>query len=301
MDLKKIKEKDDIVIVVTDSGLGGISIMAELEMKLRKKNSFNKVRLVFFNALKGHSSGYNTMRTMDEKAEVFDKALNKMKELYKPDMIFIACNTLSVVYPNTTFAKKSKIPVVEIVEYGVEQFYEKLSSEEDSNLVLFGTPTTISSMNHRNKLVEKGIDPKRVIPQSCFNLESEIQMDPAGSEVEKLLEEYAEKSMAKFDTKKGKVFAGLCCTHYGYSKKMIQEVLNTTYGTDVELLNPNNRMSSVFDDLPNGEGKSEIEVNIISRVDIPKSERDGIGVMVGKNSPLTKKALGNYIMDKDLF
>ena len=50
-DLKKLLNKKKITIVITDSGLGGISILAGIEAKLKETRSFEEVNLIFFNAL----------------------------------------------------------------------------------------------------------------------------------------------------------------------------------------------------------------------------------------------------------
>ena len=128
--------KNSMSIVVTDSGLGGLSVMAELEKNLRENPIAENIRLTFFNALADKNYGYNTMSSEKEKAVVFNSALEGMVTGYNPDIILIACNTLSVVYPKTTFAKETNINVLGIVEFGVDLVYQHLSADEQSIVIL---------------------------------------------------------------------------------------------------------------------------------------------------------------------
>ena len=45
---------------------------------------------------------------------------------YKVDIILIACNTLSVIYAETDFSKTCPIPVMSIVDFGVNIIAEKM-------------------------------------------------------------------------------------------------------------------------------------------------------------------------------
>lgn len=71
-----------------------------------------------------------------------------MEEKYVPDLILIACNTLSVVYPHTEFSKNTKTKVLGIVEFGVEQVLEELKKNPDYDVIITGTNTTIESRDH---------------------------------------------------------------------------------------------------------------------------------------------------------
>jgi len=125
--LPALLEKEKITIVFTDSGLGGLSVMADAAEKFRQHPVFKKVNLVFVNALFTSEGGYNSLQTRKEKLAVFSSALQSMQERYAPDIILVACNTLSVITPHTAFAKTSSTPVVGIVEDAVNQIDGQLS------------------------------------------------------------------------------------------------------------------------------------------------------------------------------
>src|SRR5450759_529752 len=110
-----VRKKPDVTIVVTDSGLGGLSVAADLAARLPASGIVRSARIVFVNAEPDVALGYNDMKLEADKVRVFDAALAAMETRYKPDLILIACNTLSVVYPGTAHAKKGRTETVEIV------------------------------------------------------------------------------------------------------------------------------------------------------------------------------------------
>jgi hypothetical protein len=53
--------------------------------------------------------------------------------------VVIGCNTLSVLYPDTDFAKTARVPVLDIVAPGVALFRRELARAPDAALLLFGS------------------------------------------------------------------------------------------------------------------------------------------------------------------
>ena len=102
--LADLLARDRITVVVTDSGLGGLAVVADAAEKFRHHAVFEAVDLVFVNALFREAGGYNSLPTREQKLEVFDSALRAMANRYQPDLILVACNTLSVLAPDTAFA-----------------------------------------------------------------------------------------------------------------------------------------------------------------------------------------------------
>ena len=143
-------------VVITDSGLGGISVCAEIDRGLRRNGT--GARITYFNALPRNGFGYNDLPDISSRAAAFNPALECMAS-FDPDMILIACNTLSVVYPHTGFSRKTRIAVSGIIEVGVDLFCENLSAEPASSIALFGTRTTIEAGVHRARLSAGGTRP----------------------------------------------------------------------------------------------------------------------------------------------
>ena len=51
-------------IVITDSGLGGLSVLGELERRIKENPIFENAELIFFNALFSPDYGYNSMKSL---------------------------------------------------------------------------------------------------------------------------------------------------------------------------------------------------------------------------------------------
>lgn len=160
-------EAETITIAVTDSGLGGLAVMAEAAARLKAAGLYRRVDLVFFNALFTDQGGYNSLPTREEKIRVFDAALQGLEKTVRPDLILVACNTLSVLLPDTPFARETKIPVRGIVEPGVGMFKRAMEKTPEATLLLFGTETTIAEDSHRKALLAVGIPAGRIVVQAC--------------------------------------------------------------------------------------------------------------------------------------
>ena len=223
--IARVAQKDSITVLVTDSGLGGLSVCADLDARVRRTGAYRKVRIIFANALPESNRGYNRMKTTEEKVRVFDAALHGMARTFSPDVILVACNTLSVLIPQTGFVATSRIPVLGIVETGVGMLFEQLSADPASTAVIFGTETTIGADTHRRLLIERGIDPGRLVTQACPNLAGAIETDVRSGRVSAAITGFASEAAGKISPGTGRVLAGLCCTHYGYAAGQFQAAL----------------------------------------------------------------------------
>ena len=128
----------------------------------------------------------------------------------------IACNTLSVIYDRTPFSRNTIIPVIDIVDFGVDLIHANMKQDPDSQALIIGTRTTISEKAHLDKLVQKGVDAGRIVTQACHGVATEIEKDPQSEAVEKLIDAYMDEAAKKLG-KQETVFVALCCTHFAYS------------------------------------------------------------------------------------
>ena len=294
--------ENSLSIVVTDSGLGGLSVMAELERNLRDNPIAENIRLTFFNALADKSYGYNTMNSEEDKVNVFNAAIEGMVRWYNPDIILIACNTLSVVYPKIPFAKKTNLQVFGIVDFGVDLVYKELSTTKQSIAILLGTPTTINSGEHKKSLLERGIDSNRIIQQPCYMLESAIQDDPFSSQTRNMIKYFLTEAKKKIAVEYKEVCAALCCTHYGYSHQLFEEGLQNTFSCPVQVLNPNSSMSKYLTDNTGSDIDYQIiSVEVVSRVKIFPEEIRVVGGLLKSTSEKVYESLTNFHHKKDLF
>src|SRR5215210_2538267 len=129
-------------ILITDSGVGGLSVVAYAERFVRTHGFEEPVRLTFANAAPANDYGYNSMPSRDVKLQTFDRFLTNVTHRYAPDFIYVACNTLSVLLPDTPFSRKDGVPVKGIVETGAELLLRDLEADLQTLAMIFGTQTT---------------------------------------------------------------------------------------------------------------------------------------------------------------
>jgi glutamate racemase len=301
IDYEKIKNKDHLKIIVTDSGLGGLSVQALLDKNLRSKTD-KKIDLIFYNSLADPNFGYNSIKHNNDKIKVFDSALSGMIK-FNPDIILIACNTLSVIYHETEISKSIKIPVIGIVENGIEMIIENTDTKSDYSVIILGTETTINSNQHKLKLVEHGIDENKIVTQACKNLESEIQNSANSNEVEILIEKYVSKAHEKINNKYSRQLVLLACTHYGYSKNIFEKKLQKYFGNNFIILNPNEKMAEILNFLFDSESekKGEISNKVVSRVKISEDQIKNLAELIKLDSENLAESLKRYMLFPELF
>lgn len=299
---KRLEAKASVTILVTDSGLGGLSVVAGIEERARASRTFRKVRLVFVNAMPTAKKGYNKM-TPEEKVSVFNDALKAMATRFKPDAILIACNTLSVVYPDTPFARTTKVPIVGIVGLGIDMIAESLVRTPKSVAMIYGTETTIESNAYRDGLVKKGIPLERIVSVPCSGLAIKIQNDAASEAVKVAISGFVRSGMTTRTTPDAKVVVGLCCTHYGYSSTLFSTSTLEAGAAAVELVDPNIRMSALlFRPKPTRRYPLvTTSVEVFSRGELLPEARGNIADLVRPASPKTAEALLGYTLDPELW
>lgn len=290
-------------LVITDSGLGGLGICAAIEKAFRRSDRGGDIRLTYFNAWPEQGRGYNSLADQAARLEFFDRALARMG-LLRPDRVVIACNTLSVLLPLTRFATSSSVPVVGIIDAGVDLFYEALTADSSSSIALFGTRITMESGVHRERLAARGIAPARIVPVASHGLAAAIEADAGGAEVDRLIGECVSQAAASLPPD-GPVLAGLCCTHYGYVADRFREALGDGLGQPVRVLDPNGAMVRLVAPASGLEADysaaGAITVEVISKVMLDERTRAGIGRLVAPISEATAQALESYHHVPELF
>ena len=293
--------KGTIKILVTDSGLGGLSVVADLEKRLEDSGIYKNVNIIFVNSLFSNKSGYNSLANNEEKIRVFNNALMSMEKNYKPDLILIACNTLSVIYNETPFAENTKIPVRGIVEPGVDLIAKTIKSETDSKVIIFGTETTIEQNTHKEELIDLGIEPERIITQSCPELAYYIETSSDSTETEMLISAYISEALEKIGNKETPLFISYNCSHYPYSQKLWEKAFQDLGVTPEGYLNPSSSMTDfIFNpQYMNRFDITKISIKVVSMVSISDKKMDSIGKLL--NDTRTSKALHDYELKPDLF
>jgi glutamate racemase len=293
--------RERVRIAVLDSGLGGLSICAEMERDLRSHLLFIQVSLIYFNVWPEQGRGYNSLESAAERIEVFDRALESVSA-FRPDMILIACNTLSVLYHRTLFSSNTRIPVIDIVDFGVDMIYDRLLSTPGSQVLILGTRTTIEEKVHQQKLVQKGIDARRILAQACHGVATEIEKDPKGAAVAQLIGVYMKEAVPKLDNH-NMVYVALCCTHFAYSGDLFKEKLSDRLSAEIALLNPNTAMSGFFlaNARPRSFATAEVNVELISKIVLDQEKMRSMADAVRNTSETTAAALLDYRFQPNLF
>lgn len=291
-------------IVVTDSGLGGLSICAGMERNLRLNASPLPARLTYVNAWPDETFAYNDLPDVRARADVFDRALEAIAAM-RPDRIVIACNTLSILYPHTRFSRAPAAPVLGIIDAAVSLFREALSGVPDAHLVLVGTKTTIESEEHRSRLIAAGVPPSHVTGYDCHGLAGAIEKDPDSTRVAELIGSCAAGASAGAPPT-GPLLLGLCCTHYTYVADRLRAAMAGHAGREVHVLDPNQRLAEQATPSRGASGGTpsaapDISVSVVSKVRLTDDAIGGIGRLVGATSPATAAALLSYRRHPELF
>lgn len=286
-------------ILITDSGVGGLSVCAFAERFVRVHGWSEPVRLTFANAAPENDYGYNSMPTREEKLETFDRFLRNVTARFAPDRIYVACNTLSVLLPDTPFFARAPIAIEGIVETGVALLLRGLRADPASTAMIFGTQTTIDAGAYPRLLEAAGIDASRIVSQACPGLADTISEDREGDRTRAEIEKWVGAALAKRDDRSAPIVACLACTHYGYRKDVFSAAFEAA-GVRATVVNPNE--GAVGDLFAGQDGASrEVEVEVVSRYVIPAATIDALAWFLGDISPRTVAAIQNFEHVPDLF
>ncbi len=287
-------------ILITDSGVGGLSVVAYAERFVRTHGFREPVRLTFANAAPANDYGYNSMPSRDEKLATFDRFLRSMAERFAPDSIYVACNTLSVLLPDTPYAANAPISVHGIVETAAGLMLRALEADPRSVVIIFGTQTTIDAGTYPRLLVAREVDPSRIVSQACPGLADTISEDRDGTKTREEIRGWVRAGIAKMQDATAPVIACLACTHYGYRKDLFASAFEEA-GVSATVVNPNERaVDDIFGQQPEGPNR-DAEVKFVTRYRIPAVTVEALTYFLDPISPRTVAAMQNFEHLPDLF
>ncbi|MCB1009798.1 MAG: aspartate/glutamate racemase family protein [Acidobacteria bacterium] len=290
-------------LLVTDSGLGGLAVVAELERRARGSGRYREVDLRFASSLGETGQGYNKMASTERKVQVFDAALAGMLRGAEADALLVACNTLSVLIPRSRTLASAPLPVFGIVELGADAIAERLDAEPEAVAALFATETTLASGAHRSALLARGIAPERILEQPCPGLASRIELEGGSEGVISEIERFVAAAAERIGARAAPVVLALCCTHYGYCAAGFAAAASRHGLVRCEVLDPNRRMADRFFP-PDEEGAgapSRIAIRVVSRALPLAAEIESTARLLEPLSPATAAALRAYELRRDLF
>jgi glutamate racemase len=297
------RERADITIVVTDSGLGGLSVAAELAAQLPASGIARSARIVFVNALLDDAIGYNDLKREADRLRVFDAALSAMESRYHPDLIVVACNTLSVLYDKTRHSHDSSTSTVGIVGMGADLIARQLAEKPGSTAVVFATRTTIESNAYPDLLAKKGIPRDHVVGQACHRLAGSIERGADSAETARYVRTFVAEAIKRLPKNAGPLVVSLNCTHYGYVRNLWQESFAAAGYPGVKVLDPNPLMADfvVREGGPRRYPETSVSVEVVSKVPIGPDVQSSLGKLLRTVSPETADALAAYRLDPALF
>lgn len=288
-------------IGITDSGVGGLSVCAEVEAGLRRHPVREDVEILYLNAALQDDYSYNSMTTRQEKLEAFDTFLGNVAERYQPDLLYIACNTLSVLFQDPYFDRHRQLPTLGIVASGTREMLLALEAEKEAAVIVFATPTTIEEGVYRRNLLEHGIDKNRIVQQACPGLPDAISNDFSGGLTAALLSEFVPAALAQFPVLPASVVAFLGCTHYGYQAAQFEKFLRKQVNR-AEILNPNNAAAdTILDQVPSLPGNGSMEIRFITPYAVPQKPLRSLSHYLGDRAPATTLALQHSNHDPSLY
>ena len=261
-------------ICVTDSGLGGLSVCAELVKAL--KQAGKGADIVYFNACYADDLGYNAIARRSEKIAMFDQALAGMERYCHPDEILVACNTLSVLLEETAFADRRPEIARSIVDAAVALVRERVTLEE--RITVFGTETTISESTYLKRLTAAGWSPSHIDQVACPGLQTSISN-----------QDRVEEKVAAFtrDADKNSWYL-MACTHFGIRADAFKHH---------KILDPNRAMAQAACDRITATGA--VSLHMVSRYPINPNELKTWAALLGE--PSTVAMLLEHRVEADLF
>ena len=291
----------ELKIGITDSGVGGLSVCAELETRLRESPIEADLEILYLNAAIEDDYAYNSMPDRETKLLAFNRFLTSVVQRYELDLLFIACNTLSVLYQDPYFDHHRHIPIKGIVDTGVQEMRAVFKKQPDTTNLVFATPTTIKEGVYGKRLRQHGVPPGQVIEQACPGLPDAISNDGSGQLARQLLEQFVPAALKQTQTPPESVVAFLGCTHYGYQARQFEQVLLPLV-PNVKVLNPNraavDTILSMLNPITTGNGS--LDIHFITRYEIPGIVMQSLSGYIGSQAPRTLSALQNFTLLPEL-
>jgi len=302
---KNPHEHSFMKIVITDSGLGGLSICALYSQYLLASNYTGNFEIIYVNAAPKDDLGYNQMGTREEKLQTFNRVLYGIQYFYRPDYIFVACNTLSALIDDTFFAQTESTPIEGIIEIGVSLILDSLRYHHHSGIFIFGTDTTIEEKVYTQHLIKSNMQLDRIVECPLPGVATMISNDLEGNSVYMEIKRFVNRAISTIAESFSPLFIFLGCTHYGYRQSFFTEAFSELGYPETVILNPNEQayqhLISKVKPEPSSDSESlEITIEFVSQYALPEKEVETLSHFLSSHSPQTVKALQDYTLKPDL-
>ena len=278
--------------VITDSGLGGLSIAVRcfqmLEVTPKSAEGASGGELVYVNAVPHADRGYNAMAPRDERRDTFRTLLRCVIRDLQPQGVFVACHSLSLFLPELDGKFEGLLDLRGMVEPTLELGRQVLAGTEDE-LVYFATPSTVAEGVYRNALIAEHPEwAERVHQQACPELASTISADSNGDSARALIEKFAKQALSGVAPEKS-VCGILSCTHFGYRADFFRAALAEHCPNPSRILDPNEAAAMELTEMV---GTPE-RFRFISPYQIPEFERQTVSGFLNPVSALVAEGFRN--------
>ena len=285
--------------MLTDSGLGGLSVLAHLTLKLNEGSNAGKrsgLKLVYINAVPRDGYGYNDMPSRKERISVFGCILEEVHSRYQPDRIFVACGSLSALLEKLPFGQDHPGKLQGIDVLSRQMLEDAMEKYPGSQVFVFAAPTTISEKIYGRDAIKTANSELKIYGQPCPGLASLISSDSEGAKVEDAVRGFCQEALARWDGSRadsgeGAPIVFLGCTHYSFRAESFVKAFASLGYPEIQLIDPNPAAAEMLAGIFREDGtRGQCELEFLTPYPLPASERIGMGRMLEDLSPQTAAA-----------
>lgn len=280
-------------IIVIDSGLGGLDVAARLEARCR-----GGLDLTYVNCRPTAEGGFNLLPGPAAQAACFARVLAAIRDRLAPDRLVIACNTLSVLLPETGFAATPACPIHEILELGAQAIHRQWSRQREADILILGTRITTASDEHRRRLIRLGVPPRAIHALPCHGLATLIEAAEPPDACRQALDAFSRAAASLLPPAATPLLLALCCTHYGCIADELRHSFSAALARPLTLVDPN---AALADAIPCPAPDCPNQVRVLSRIPLPAAGVARFAPLIAANSPRLAAALATAQVIPDLF
>ena len=288
-----------MTLVLTDSGLGGLSVFAHLARELKvifSADSGLGKKLIYVNAVPRDGYGYNDMSSRKERIRIFNGILEIIHQRFKPKRIFVACGSLSALLNEIPYTHSHPEMVDGIDIIGRMLLKSAMSQQPKATVFVFASPTTISEGIYTRYLSNSGYFKQKIIKQSCPGLATMISSDLDKLMVQNAVNGFCREALAKWNNAHPEsaqivpiVFLG--CTHYSFRKECFVDAFAEIGFPEIQLLDPNPVAAEMLlQDTNPIESDKGLELEFLTPYPLPNQEIHTINTFLEKICLNTSKA-----------
>ncbi len=192
---------------IIDSGVGGLSVLAELRKRLPKEDYLYLADTV--------NAPYGT-KTSERIAELTEENLKTLSD-YGCKAVVIACNTATAVAAELLRRKYTDIPII-----GLEPALgPAVRDQPNGDILVLATPVTLQTKRFERLLEAFGEHKERIFCSEAQDIVSYVEngMRDSDAVVESLKLRFKEYEKIRFSA------CVLGCTHFPFAKKEIETAL----------------------------------------------------------------------------